>query len=300
MNDLLRGRVAIVTGAGGGLGRSHAHALAQAGARVVVNDIGEAAQMVAAEIVEAGGEAVGFVGSVTDVDRVGQMVADTVARWGAVDILVNNAGILRDKSFAKMSLDDFRLVVEVHLMGAAICTKSVWSQMQAQNYGRIIFTTSSSGLYGNFGQSNYAAAKMGLIGLMQTLALEGAKYDIRVNALAPSAATKMTESLYPPEVLARLAPERVSPGIVALACEDAPSRAILLAGAGNFAAAHVTMTRGIYVDKTQNVAETILDRLDELTDREGESTPGAGIEQHQMEVARAIAALNLQVELKDA
>ena len=193
----LTGRVAIVTGAGGGLGRQHALLLARLGAKVVVNDLGSsvsgggaspsAAQAVVEEILAAGGVAVANGSSVTDFTQVEAMVAEVMARWGRVDILVNNAGILRDKSFTKMDLSDFRLVVDVHLMGAVHCTKAVWEVMRRQNYGRIVMTTSSSGLYGNFGQANYGAAKMALVGLMQTLAIEGAKNNIRVNCIAPTA-----------------------------------------------------------------------------------------------------------------
>ena len=194
----LTGRVAIVTGAGGGLGREHALLLARRGARVVVNDLDQAtADAVAVEINAAGGAAIGMAASVTDYATIKAMVDGTIARWGRVDILVNNAGILRDKTFAKMDLSDFRLVVEVHLMGAVNCTKAVWDHMRAQNYGRIVMTTSSSGLYGNFGQSNYGAAKMALVGLMQTLGLEGARNNIRVNCIAPTAATQMLEGLLP-------------------------------------------------------------------------------------------------------
>ena len=196
MKRLLEGRVAIVTGAGGGLGREHALFLARQGARVVVNDLAaDAAQAVAAQIVTDGGAAVGHAASVTDERAIAALVERTLADFGRIDILVNNAGILRDKSFAKMSLDDFRLVLDVHLMGAVICTKAVWDRMREQKYGRIVMTTSSSGLFGNFGQSNYGAAKMALVGLMQTLGIEGEKYDIRVNCLAPSAATQMTEGV---------------------------------------------------------------------------------------------------------
>jgi len=201
----LNGRVAIVTGAGGGLGRAHARLLAQRGARVVVNDLGSGADSVTREIVEEGGEARAFLGSVTDVGSMQEMVDETLECWNRIDILVNNAGILRDKTFAKISLDDFRLVVDVHLMGAVNCTKAVWETMRKQNYGRVVMTTSSSGLYGNFGQSNYGAAKLALVGLMQTLALEGAKYDIRVNCIAPTAATQMMEGILPAEQLANVA-----------------------------------------------------------------------------------------------
>ncbi|KGF69607.1 3-hydroxyacyl-CoA dehydrogenase, partial [Hoeflea sp. BAL378] len=244
----LKDRTAIVTGAGGGLGRCHALLLARQGARVVVNDMNaENAERVAAEIRAAGGEAIGVAASVTDEAAVAAMIDRTMAEWGRIDILINNAGILRDKSFAKMEIADFRAVVDVHLMGAVICSKAVWEIMRKQAHGRIVMTTSSSGLYGNFGQSNYGAAKMALVGLMQTLSLEGEKYGIRVNCLAPTAATQMTEGVLTPEVLAQLAPELVSPGLLALVGADAPTRAILCAGAGHFARANVTLTQGVYI-----------------------------------------------------
>src|SRR5688572_28859606 len=241
----LEGRVAIVTGAGSGLGRTHALYLAAQGARVVVNDLSqEAAERVAAEIAADGGEALALPACVTDEAGVRAMVAIVTGLWNRVDILVNNAGILRDKSFAKMSLDDFRQVVEVHLIGAAICTRAVWEIMRQQQYGRVVMTTSSSGLYGNFGQANYGAAKMALVGLMQTLALEGERYGIRVNCLAPTAATPMTRGVLTDSSLEALDPALVSPGLLALVGEDAPTRAILCAGAGHFARAHVTLTEG--------------------------------------------------------
>jgi NAD(P)-dependent dehydrogenase (short-subunit alcohol dehydrogenase family) len=283
----LQGRVAIVTGAGGGLGRSHARLLAQRGARVVVNDLGEAAETVAQEIIEAGGKARAALGSVTDPARMQAIVDEAISSWGRMDILVNNAGILRDKSFAKMSLEDFRLVIDVHLMGAANCTKAVWDAMRAQNYGRIVMTTSSSGLYGNFGQANYGAAKLALVGLMQTLALEGAKYDIRVNCLAPTAATQMLEGLLPPEQLALLRPDLVSPAVLALVCDDAPTRTILCAGAGGFEAAHITLTRGIHIPGDPPSAETLLERLADVTDRRGETIPDQGWAQNQLELRKA-------------
>src|SRR3954471_4210728 len=221
-----KGRVAIVTGAGNGLGRQHALALAARGAKVLVNDLGaardgaggsvSAAQKVVDEIRAAGGEAIANGASVTDFGAVQAMVQQAVDAWGQVDILVNNAGILRDKSFAKMELADFRLVLDVHLMGAVHCCKAVWELMRAQGYGRIVMTTSSSGLYGNFGQSNYGAAKMALVGLMQTLALEGEKHDIRVNCLAPTAATRMTEGILSDASLEALNPALVSPALLAL------------------------------------------------------------------------------------
>lgn len=285
----LSGRVAIVTGAGAGLGRAHALTLAERGARVVVNDLhAEAAEDICRQIVEAGGEALGSAANVADVGEVETMVAEAVDRWGKVDILVNNAGILRDRTFAKMDLADFRLVVEVHLMGSVHCTKAVWDGMRAQGYGRILFTTSSSGLYGNFGQSNYAAAKMALVGLMQTLALEGERYDIRVNCLAPSAATAMTDGLYPVEALAGLGPEMVSPAVLALVAEDAPTRRILLAGAGCFEQANITMTRGVHLGAGSQVADTLLRLMDEVGNRDGEIVPASGGLQYQYEVERAL------------
>jgi NAD(P)-dependent dehydrogenase (short-subunit alcohol dehydrogenase family) len=219
------------------------------------------------------------------------MVADTVARWGSVDILVNNAGILRDKSFAKMDLADFRLVVDVHLMGSVHCTKAVWNLMRERNYGRIVFTTSSSGLYGNFGQSNYSAAKAAMIGLMHTLALEGAKHNIRVNCIAPTAATGMMEGLLPAQAIALLDPAAVSPGVAALVAEDAPSRTILCAGAGSFEAARVTLTRGVYLGADDAACHEIVPRLAEITDTNGESVPTGAFGQSEVELRNARAAL---------
>ena len=284
----LEGRVAIVTGSGGGLGRAHVRYLARKGARVVVNDLSqETADAVAAEIVAAGGEVLAIAGSVTDERAVASLVERTVREWGRVDILVNNAGILRDRSFAKMSLDDFRLVVDVHLMGAVICTKAVWERMREQRYGRIVMTTSSSGLYGNFGQANYGAAKMALVGLMQTLAIEGEKYDIRVNCLAPTAATQMTEGVLSEESLRLLDPARVSPGLLALVSEGAPTRTILCAGAGNFASAHVTLTRGYHAGAGEDAGEQVMAHWSEVTDRTAEIVPEYGFTQAEREVASA-------------
>jgi NAD(P)-dependent dehydrogenase (short-subunit alcohol dehydrogenase family) len=283
----LNGRVAIVTGAGGGLGRAHARLLSHRGARVVVNDLGSGAEAVTQEIVEAGGEARAFVGSVTDAADMQKMADETLECWGRVDILVNNAGILRDKTFAKMSLDDFRLVLDVHLLGAVHCTKAVWEVMRKQKYGRIVMTTSSSGLYGNFGQSNYGAAKLALVGLMQTLALEGAKYDIRVNCIAPTAATQMLEGILPGEQLAMLRPELVSPAVLALVSEDAPTRAIVCAGAGSFEIANITLTEGIHIAEDPPSAETLLARWTELADRTGEGVPNQGFTQSQCELKKA-------------
>ncbi|MFN4037311.1 SDR family NAD(P)-dependent oxidoreductase [Comamonas aquatica] len=294
------GQVAIVTGAGGGLGREHALALARRGAKVLVNDLGgaldgsggsvSAAQAVVDEIKALGGEAMANGASVTDWVAVQAMVQQAVDAWGRVDILVNNAGILRDKSFAKMDMDDFRLVVEVHLMGAAHCCKAVWPHMQAQNYGRIVMTTSSSGLYGNFGQSNYGAAKMAQVGLMQTLAIEGAKYGIHVNALAPTAATRMTEGLMSAEVLAALQPEAVVPAMLVLAHASAPTRTILCAGAGSFEAAHITLTEGIHVGLGEQAPELLAEQLTQVCDRHNEQVPQSGSAQGTLEVGKALAA----------
>ncbi|ABQ68666.1 short-chain dehydrogenase/reductase SDR [Rhizorhabdus wittichii RW1] len=288
MSISLHGRVAVVTGAGNGLGRSHALALAAHGARVVVNDLAEAdAERVAAEIRAAGGEAIGVAASVTDAGQVAAMVERAIGEWEAIDILVNNAGILRDKSFAKMDLADFRLVVDVHLMGAVHCTKAVWDHMRARNHGRIVFTTSSSGLYGNFGQANYGAAKMALVGLMQTLAIEGAKNGIHVNCIAPTAATAMTADIFDETTLARLTPDRVSPAIVMLASDAAPTRRVILAGAGSFEQANITMTQGLFLGAEDDVAGALLDRLDGVADRAGELVPGTGFDQCRHEIAAA-------------
>lgn len=284
----LAGRVVIVTGSGGGLGRAHALYLASQAARVVVNDLSQdAADSVAAEITAAGGEALAIAASVTDEAAVSAMVAQVLDQWGRIDILVNNAGILRDKSFVKMSIDDFRLVVEVHLIGAAICTKAVWDTMRAQNYGRIVMTTSSSGLYGNFGQANYGTAKMALVGLMQTLGIEGEKYGVRVNCLAPTAATQMTHGVLSDESLRLLDPALVSPGLLALVGEDAPTRAILCAGAGHFAAAHVTLTEGIQVGDAPDAGEQVAARWQAVAARAGEVVPAYGFTQAERELEAA-------------
>ena len=283
----LSGRVALVTGAGGGLGRAYARLLAQRGARLVVNDLGIGAESVAREIVEAGGQARAALCSVTDAAAVQDMVQETLKDWGRVDILVNNAGILRDKSFVKMSLDDFRLVIEVHLMGAVNCTKAVWETMREQKYGRIVMTASSSGLYGNFGQSNYSAAKLALVGLMQTLALEGAKYGIRVNCIAPTAATQMTQGILAEEPLKLLRPEFVAPGILALVAESAPTRTTLCAGAGSFEVANITLTKGIHVDGDPPSAEELVARWADVVDRQGEMTPAYGLAQSELELNKA-------------
>ena len=293
-------QVAIVTGAGHGLGRSHALALAERGARVVVNDLGgardgtgsslTAAESVVAEIEAAGGEAIANGADVTDPDAVESMVAEALERWGRIDVLVNNAGILRDKSFAKMTLDDFELVLRVHLTGSAICTKAVWDHMRERNYGRILVTTSSSGLYGNFGQANYGAAKLGLVGLMNTLKAEGAKYDIRINALAPVAHTRMTDELVPDEAKALMQPEEVTPGVVYLVSKDAPTGVILAAGAGGYAVAKIYETDGIWLPEDQRTPETIASRFDEITSPDGQAEFATGSEQSMKFLGKAVAA----------
>ena len=293
----LTNRVAIVTGAGAGLGREHALLLARLGAKVVVNDLGSdvngrggsasAAQQVVNEIVAAGGDAIANSASVTDVEQVQHMVDQALQRWGHIDILVNNAGILRDKSFSKMTLDDFRAVIEVHLMGAVNCTKAVWEPMRERRYGRIVMTTSSSGLYGNFGQSNYGAAKMALVGLMQTLAIEGERYDIRVNCLAPTAGTRMLEGLMSADILDTLSPASVSPAVAVLAGEAAPTRMVLCAGAGSFEAAHITLTPGIHLGTDDQVVHQLARRLDEVANRSGETVPSSGATQGNLELEKA-------------
>jgi len=266
-------RVAIVTGAGGGLGRCHALGLAARGAKVVVNDLGrggapsDATRRVVEEIERAGGTAMADSADVTNADEVAAMVSRAEAEWGRVDILVNNAGILRDKSFAKMEIADFEKVVGVHLMGSAICTKAVWSGMRDRGYGRIVFTSSASGIYGNFGQANYGAAKAAMIGLMNVLHLEGAKYDIRVNVLAPTAATGMTAGLLPPEIAALLTPESVTPAVLFLVGENAPSRTIMGAGGGVFAVTHIEETPGVFLPEAERTPEKIAACFAEIADR---------------------------------
>ncbi|HYG48276.1 MAG TPA: SDR family NAD(P)-dependent oxidoreductase [Allosphingosinicella sp.] len=288
MTISFEGRVAIVTGAGGGLGRAYALELARRGARVVVNDLGgardgsgssDAALKTVEEIEAAGGEAMANGASVTDAGQVEAMVAAAKQRWGGVHILINNAGILRDKSFAKMSVDDFRAVIEVHLIGSAICTKAVWETMREQAYGRILMTSSSTGLYGNFGQANYGAAKLGLAGFARTLHLEGAKYNIRVNTIAPTAATRMTEDIFPPDLLAMFNPDNVVPAALYLVSEEAPSNAIVGAGGGVIQAAYVTLTPGIALPEGRRTVEEVAANWDRIADRTMEIVPQSGAEQ---------------------
>jgi NAD(P)-dependent dehydrogenase (short-subunit alcohol dehydrogenase family) len=291
-------RVAIVTGAGGGLGRAYALELARRGAKVVVNDLGaardgtghsDAALKVVEEIRSAGGTATSDGGSVTEYAQMVAMVEKTKADWGRVDILINNAGILRDKSFAKMSPEDFELVVKVHLIGSANVTKACWDTMRDQAYGRILMTASSTGLFGNFGQTNYGAAKLGLAGFTKSLYLEGAKYNIRVNTLAPVAGTRMTEDLFPAEAFAAFAPENVVPAALFLVSEDAPSNVILGAGAGVVQAAYVTLTPGVALPADDRTPEAVAALWERITDRTGEIVPQSGNEQ-SMTILKALQA----------
>jgi NAD(P)-dependent dehydrogenase (short-subunit alcohol dehydrogenase family) len=282
-------RVAIVTGAGGGLGRAYALELARRGARVVVNDLGgamdgqgssaSAAESVVKEIKALGGDAFASGCSVTDEAGVAAMVAEAKSRWGRIDILINNAGILRDKSFAKMTIADFRTVLEVHLMGSVICTKAVWDLMREQAYGRILMTTSATGLYGNFGQSNYGAAKLALVGFMNSLAAEGAKYDVRINTIAPAAATRMTEGILPADVLALMTPETVVPAALYLVSGDAPSKVTLAAGAGGFERAYITLTSGVRLGRAEMSVETVAGQFETISNRAGELVPDGAFAQ---------------------
>ncbi|MEJ2031376.1 MAG: SDR family NAD(P)-dependent oxidoreductase [Maritimibacter sp.] len=294
------GRVAIVTGAGVGLGRSHALGLAERGATVVVNDLGvatdgsaagsPAAQAVVEEIRAMGGKAMANGADVTDAEAVQAMVDEAIAEFGQVDILVNNAGILRDKSFTKMELADFQKVVDVHLMGSVNCTKAVWDHMNAREYGRIVMTTSGSGMYGNFGQSNYGAAKAGVVGFMNVLAQEGAKRNVRINTLAPTATTRMTEDLFPPEVAGLLAPETITPGLLVLVSEDAPSKMILAAGGGCFAETKITETPGVALVGDDLTADGVWAALDQIRNPEGATEMAGAFDQTKKYVDMAVAA----------
>jgi NAD(P)-dependent dehydrogenase (short-subunit alcohol dehydrogenase family) len=296
-------QVAIVTGAGAGLGRSHALALAARGAKVVVNDLAATdgsmsagSLAVVAEIEKAGGEAIANGANVANMRQVQSMVEQVMEKWGRIDILVNNAGILRDKSFANMSIEDFKLVVDVHLMGSVNCSKAVWSIMKNQNYGRIVMTTSSSGLYGNFGQANYGAAKMAVVGLMNTLCIEGQKNNIQINCLSPSARTAMTEALIEDKrVLELMTVESVTTGLLALVAQSAPNRTILGCGAGGYARAVIKETDGIYLSPDQQTPENLLASWDALEDQSNAEELKAGWMQTNKYVVKAAASLSVDL-----
>jgi NAD(P)-dependent dehydrogenase (short-subunit alcohol dehydrogenase family) len=299
-------QVVIVTGAGNGLGKCHALEFARRGARVVVNDLGgardgtggssDAAESVVAEIEAAGGEALANGANVADYAQVEAMVAETVKRWGRVDVLVNNAGILRDKTFSKMELDNFQVVMDVHVGGSVNCTKAVWEQMREQQYGRIVMTSSSSGIYGNFGQTNYGAAKMGLVGFMNSLAIEGQKYGIHVNALAPIAATRMTEDLMPPEVLSLLQPEAVTPAVVFMGSKQAPTKQIIAAGAGVFARVVIQETPGVFLKNEERDADHVAAAWEQIAATEGQQELRAGGDQTMKFLTKAAAELGIKLQ----
>lgn len=302
MSDIrFDGRVALVTGAGGGLGKQHALELARRGAKVVVNDLGgavdgsggnsEAAEAVVAEIKAMGGEAIANGSSVTDDAGVQKMFDDTISAFGQLDIIIANAGILRDKSFTKMTMEDFQLVVDVHLMGSVKPIKAAWDHMKERQYGRIVVTTSSTGLYGNFGQANYGAAKLALVGLMNTLKIEGAKNNIKINTICPIAATRMTEGLMPEPVLAQLQPEYVTPAVMNLVKEDAPTGVILSAGAGAFSMAQIVETKGAFVAQGEGLsAEAVAAKMDEITDTSTQTAFDSGSGHGQNIFARVAEA----------
>lgn len=299
-------QVVIVTGAGNGLGKSHALAFAERGAKVVVNDLGgardgtggsmTAAQTVVEQIEQNGGEAIANDANVSDYDQVEAMVNQALDKWGRVDVLVNNAGILRDKSFQNVTLEDFQLVVDVHLMGTVNCTKAVWGTMREQQYGRVVMTTSSSGLYGNFGQTNYGAAKMAVLGFMNTLVLEGHKYGIHVNALAPSAGTRMLEDLISDKrIMDLMSVEAVTAGLLTLCDKDAPNRQILCAGAGGYAATHILETDGIYLPPEQQTPENVRANMDQINNQENAKQLLMGGEQSDKFVGKALKHFGIDV-----
>lgn len=298
------GQVAIVTGAGGGLGRAHARALAARGAHVVVNDLAGSsdesstdntshspADRVVAEITARGGSAIADYADVTDYAQVTTMVDRALDAWGRVDILINNAGILRDASFRKADLDEFRTVLDVHLMGAVHCTKAVWDTMISQRYGRVLMTSSASGIYGNFGQANYGAAKSALVGLMNVLAVEGEPKGIHVNALAPLGATTMTESILTPEEYRALQPEAITPGALFLVSAQAPTKTILGAGAGVFAVSAMREALGHYLPPEHWTVEDIAAHWDRISDTSTLSSTDSTTAQIRNYVDRATGAI---------
>jgi NAD(P)-dependent dehydrogenase (short-subunit alcohol dehydrogenase family) len=299
-------QVVIVTGAGNGLGKCHALEFARRGAKVVVNDLGgardgsgsssAAADEVVSQIESEGGDAIANGANVADYEQVSSMVADTLEKWGGVDVLVNNAGILRDKTFVKMDLADFQLVLDVHLRGSVNCSKAVWELMKEQQYGRIVMTSSSSGIYGNFGQTNYGAAKMGLIGFMNSLALEGQKYGIHVNSLAPVAATRMTEDLMPDNVLQMLLPESVTPAVIFMGSREAPTGQIIAAGAGVFARVVVSETPGVFLPAEQRDAEHVASAWSEIANSDGLVELQVGGEQTVKFLTKAAEAMGISLD----
>jgi len=298
-------QVVIVTGSGNGLGKSHALEFARRGARVVVNDLGgardgsgssgDSAGAVVEEIKSAGGEAIANGANVADFAQVEAMVAEALDKWGRIDVLVNNAGILRDKTFAKMELANFQMVIDVHLIGSVNCSKAVWEHMRERQYGRIIMTTSSTGLYGNFGQTNYGAAKLGLVGFMNSLGLEGHKYGIKVNTLSPVAATRMTLDVIPEQVLGLLEPEAVTPAVIFMASEDAPTRQIITAGAGGYAMAIIQETPGIFLHPDERTAENVADAWDRISNTEGIRQLQHGGEQTEKFLTQAAKELGIDL-----
>ncbi|MGI9350271.1 MAG: SDR family NAD(P)-dependent oxidoreductase [Rhizobiaceae bacterium] len=288
MTISFEGQVAIVTGAGNGLGRSHALELGRRGAKVVVNDFGGArdgtggelgpAAKVAQEIIEAGGESIANGANVADFGDCETMVSDTLSKWGRIDVLINNAGILRDKSFGKMEISNWNAVVDVHLNGSANCSRAVWNQMKEQNYGRILMTTSTSGIYGNFGQANYGAAKLGLVGLMNTLCIEGAKNNIQVNCISPTAATRMTEDILTQDMLAKLDPKYVTPAAVFLVSREAPNRTVMFAGAGSYTTLEIAESAGLHLSEEDRTADGIAANFETISDMSNRDVFQSGTE----------------------
>ncbi|MDA9395304.1 3-oxoacyl-ACP reductase [Bradyrhizobium sp. CCBAU 45394] len=299
------GRVAIVTGAGNGLGRAHALGLASRGAKVVVNDFGGArdgtggslspAEAVVEEIRKAGGTAMADGADVSNFEQVTAMVERATKEWGSVDLLCANAGILRDKSFGKMEAADFQKVLDVHLVATFYCCKAAWAGMRDRNYGRIVLTTSSSGLYGNFGQANYGAAKSGMVGLMNVLAEEGRKTNIRVNIISPTAATRMTEELLPPQALQLMKPNAITPAVEYMLSEDAPTRTIMGAGAGSFAVIKIVESEGINLPESEWTPDAVAAHFAEISDMSKAKALQGAFEQTQKYVAQAAARAGIKL-----
>lgn len=289
-------QVAIVTGAGNGLGRCHALELARRGAKVMVNDFGGSrdgtggscspAEQVVEEITLNGGQAIANDADVSNYQQCEQMVEQVVAKWGRVDVLINNAGILRDKSFGKMEVDDWNAVVNVHLNGSANCSRAVWNQMKDQSYGRILMTTSTSAIYGNFGQANYGAAKLGLVGLMNTLCIEGEKSDIKINCLAPSAATRMTDDLMPPVMLDVLKPEYATPAAVFLVSKNSPNRTVMFAGAGTYSTLEISESKGVFLNENERNADGVAKNFSAIKDMSSSNIFTQGMD-HIMKIVKS-------------